>query len=142
VRGIIRWRSRPPPPIAPEIWALQALDALGTEDWFVRGEQREFYYRLNEIVRRYIELKFSLAAPDMTTQEFLAMLSRRERALPYDADRLRTFLEACDYVKYAAAEPGPDEAASVMATARAFIHATAAVVAESQVTTPTGGQVA
>jgi hypothetical protein len=129
-RAYLRWRRRPPPPILPEVWALRALAELGTYDWIGQGQAREYYYRLTEIIRQYVERKFGLAAPEMTTEEFLSMLARDRGALPYDADRLRDFLEACDYVKYAALEPRREDAEGALATARAFIHATAACSVE------------
>ncbi len=124
-----RWYRRPPPPILPELWALQALAELRGSDWVENGRFREYYYRLTEIVRGYIERKFSLAAPEMTTEEFLTMLARDRQALPYDAERLGRFLEACDIVKYAAFRPRREDAEEATSTALAFVHATAAAVA-------------
>ncbi len=124
---LIRRRlSRPPPPILPEVWALRVLAELERENWFDRHGPREYYYRLTGVVREYIERKFALAAPEMTTEEFLTMLARDRHSLPYDSERLRAFLEACDYVKYAALHPGREDADGVLATARAFVNATAA----------------
>jgi hypothetical protein len=123
---------RPPPPILPEVWALRALAELASYDWVEYARVREYYYRLTEIVRSYVERKFGLAAPDRTTEEFLGMLARRRSALPYDAQRLRDFLEACDVVKYAALEPRREDADGALATARAFVHATAAAASCAQ----------
>jgi hypothetical protein len=128
-RAVRRRVLRPPPPILPEVWALRALAELGTCDWLEPARVREYYYRLTEIVRRYIEMKFGLAAPEMTTEEFLRALARDRQALPYDADRLRQFLEACDFVKYAALHPRREDVESALSTARAFVHATAAAAA-------------
>jgi hypothetical protein len=122
-------RMRPAPPELPEVLALRALQALAARDWIAAGQAREYYYRLSEIVRQYIEARFALAAPEMTTEEFLAQLLRDRSALPYDAGRLGEFLEACDMVKYAALEPGQAEATRALEAARAFIHATAAATA-------------
>jgi len=126
-----RRARRPPPPVLPEIWALRALAELAGDEWLKRQRVAEFYYRLTEIVRSYIERKFGLAAPEMTTEEFLSVLARDRRALPYDAERLRAFLEACDIVKYAALCPSREDAERALATARAFVHATAAAGAAS-----------
>lgn len=120
---------RPPPPIAPEIWALNQLASLEREDLFGTKRVREFYYRLSEVVRSYIERKFGLAAPEMTTEEFLTRLTRDSSALPYDAVKLRVFMESCDLVKYAAWEPTRDDGAGNLSAARAFIDATAAAAA-------------
>jgi hypothetical protein len=128
-RAVRRRARRPPPPVLPEVWALRALAELGTYDWLEPARVREYYYRLTEIVRRYIEMKFGLAAPEMTTEEFLRALARDRQALPYDAGRLGQFLEACDFVKYAALHPRREDAESALSTARAFVHATAAATA-------------
>lgn len=141
------WRARrlrPAPPELPEVVALRALRALAERDWIAMGQPREYYYRLSEIVRQYIEAKFALAAPEMTTEEFLAYLLRDRRALPYDVGRLGEFLEACDMVKYAALEPGQAEATRALEAARAFIHATAAATAHvpDQAATPATGAAA
>lgn len=128
-RAWLARRMRPVPPELPEVVALRALRTLAERDWIAAGQAREYYYRLSEIVRQYIEAKFALAAPEMTTEEFLAYLLRDRRALPYDVGRLGEFLEACDMVKYAALEPGQAEATRALEAARAFIHATAAATA-------------
>lgn len=144
-----RWATRPAPPILPEVWALRALAELDALDWDAPERVRAGYYRLTEIVREYIERKFGLAAPEMTTEEFLRALSRRPQALPYDALRLREFLEACDRVKYAAVRPGVEETRGVIVAARAFVNATAAAAgaprapsAATPTTPAAGGQAA
>ncbi len=129
----VRARLQPPPaPIPPEVWALRELQQLGADDWIGSGRVREFYYRVTEIVRRYIERKFGLAAPEMTTEEFLTMLTRSAGALPYDALRLRVFMESCDMVKYAALTPRREDAEETLGTARAFVDSTAAASTHAQ----------
>jgi hypothetical protein len=135
--GVLAWlwlrrRRRNVPPVAPELLALQALEQLGRRDWIEVGRARDYYYELTEIVRAYIERKFSLAAPEMTTEEFLNALARKPGALPYDSYRLRAFLEACDLVKYAAFSPLRTDADQALMTARAFVHETAAAVQRAQ----------
>ena len=85
----------------------------------------------------------------MTTQEFLRTLARNRSALPYDPERLRAFLEACDIVKYAAYRPLPKDAEEAMRAARAFINATAIAVRQTGAPRagdgdrkPSGGQAA
>jgi len=136
-------RRREPPPLIPEIWALQMLAHLQPEQ-VEAGRAREFYYELSEIIRSYIEKKFGLAAPEMTTEEFLAALARDRSALPYDVQRLRAFMEACDIVKYAAYHPSRQDAEHALGTARTFVHTTAAAVEQARQTTgvATGGQAA
>jgi hypothetical protein len=119
-------------PVKPEEWALAALADLGKFDWIAADEARELYYRLTEVVRGYIESKFGLKAPEMTTEEFLVALARNRAALPYDTAKLGQFLEACDMVKYAAVSPRHEDAGDALSTARAFVHSTAAAVVQAQ----------
>ena len=134
IRWIERRARRPAPPIAPEIWALRVLAELEAAGLIERGQAREYYYRLSETVRVYIERQFGLMAPEMTTEEFLVALTRNRGAVPYDADRLRGFLQACDLVKYAALVPGTEEAAQAIGMARGFIDATAMAHKHQQAT--------
>ena len=117
---------RPAPPVPADVWALRALSALADAGWLERYGYKEYYYRLTEIVRAYVERQFGLAAPEMTTEEFLNELSRARGSVPYDASKLRGFLEACDIVKYAAFAPTSEDADGALATARSFVRSTAA----------------
>jgi hypothetical protein len=128
---IRRWLRRPTPPVAPEVWALRALQELSAGDWIAAGRIREYYYRLSEVVRAYIERKFGLAAPEMTTEEFLNSLTRERTALPCEPGALRAFLTACDIVKYAGYMPDRASADDALGTARAFINSTAAAAART-----------
>ena len=134
-----RLARRPAPPILPEVWALRELSLLEIASQAESWQPREFYYRLSEIVRVYIERKFILAAPEMTTEEFLGALARDRGALPYDAYKLREFLEACDLVKYAAFQARADDGQQALGIARAFVDATAAATDQRR---EPGGQAA
>ncbi|MGE0479031.1 MAG: hypothetical protein AB7Q17_01045 [Phycisphaerae bacterium] len=138
VHYIRRRVLRPTPPEPPEVWALRMLRGLSGTEWIQPDRAREGCYRLSEIVRAYIERKFGLAAPERTTDEFLALLARDHAALPYDPTRLQRFLEACDAVKYAAQPLDRDSGEDLLETARAFVSATAAAADAGATQTPTG----
>jgi hypothetical protein len=105
----------------PDEWALAQLRALAEEGLIEQGQLQPFYYRLSEIARRYIELRFGLMAPERTTEEFLiemrgsSALSRAHQA------SLGEFMEACDLVKYARHEPGAAEIEQAFNAARDFV---------------------
>jgi hypothetical protein len=132
IRAIIRWRNRPPPPLTPEEWAYAALDHLRAkfQSALSADALRQYYYELSEIVRAYVERRFGLRAPEMTTEEFLRVVAqRRDSAVPYASPlppggliRLRPFLEACDLVKYAALSPLPADADRAWQEARRFVE--------------------
>ena len=85
------------PELPPEMIAKQALDGIGD----VRGQDgKAFYFRLSAILRRYIFGRFSVGAPEMTTEEFLPCIDR----LPIDRELARQLKQLCramDPVKFA-----------------------------------------
>lgn len=117
-------RARKVPIPLPHEWALAQLKSLGQQDLIKRGEIKTFYYRLSEIVRTYIELRFRLMAPERTTEEFLVELRISNRLSETHKALLGEFLEACDRVKYARHEPGEKEIESVFQSARQFVQQT------------------
>jgi len=123
---VARRLSRPAPPESPEAWARRVLAELAAADLPASGRMREYYYALSEIVRGFIERRYGIAAPEMTTAEFLSAVGRDGHGLPPgQADHLRGWLEACDAVKYAAYAPDRAAADEAFVTARAFVDAAA-----------------
>ncbi|MFH1645234.1 MAG: hypothetical protein ABIB11_02330, partial [Candidatus Omnitrophota bacterium] len=53
------------------IIAYKELEALRNKQLLAKGLIKQFYFELSSIVRRYLEKRFSLRAPEMTTEEFL-----------------------------------------------------------------------
>lgn len=123
-------------PLTPEEWAIRELERLRAEGVSSPDALRALYFGMTDAVRRYIELKFGLRAPEMTTGEFLRDLAVKRGALPYDRDSLGAFLEACDIVKYAALVPGADDAAAAIQTAITFVRTTAEAARPDSVTNP------
>ena len=83
---IVRWRSRRSERmivIPPHEWAFRQLRELADAKLIEAGRVRDFYYRLSEITRTYIELRFALLAPERTTEEFLEEM-RVGNALPLE----------------------------------------------------------
>lgn len=111
--------------LTPQEWALQELDKLTREDLIKRGLTQEFYYRINALLRRYIELRFNLMAGELTTEEFISELGRSRMLEEEHKTLLRRFVDACDPVKYARHQPTAEEIRWVEASAREFILQTA-----------------
>ncbi len=126
-RAVEREASRPPTPAHEE--ALAALEALAR---LHLPEQRAFdpyFTELSRILRRYIERRFEVHAPTLTTDEFLQK-ARSSRVIRAEFVRdLEAFLRLADLVKFARHAPLVDEAGRAHDTARAFIESTAAPVA-------------
>ena len=79
---------------------------------------------LSDIVRRYIEARFGLRAPELTTEEFLAEAGRSADLTPSHRSLLSAFLERCDRVKFARYSPGDTESHEALQLARQFLRET------------------
>lgn len=111
------------PPKLPHEIAIEALEAAQSE-LSKTGDIKEYYVRVSDAVRRYIETVFKLRAPEMTTQEFLNSLGDSRKIFPAYKELLKIFMEACDLVKFAKHAPSRDEIDSVFTTAKRFIEET------------------
>jgi len=109
-----------PPPTPYEV-ALAALQKLRSENPPVE----EFYTRLSDIVRRYLENQLQLRAPERTTEEFLYELSQGGRLTAEHKDLLGAFLQESDLVKFARHRPGKDDTERATGAAEKFVRESA-----------------
>ena len=116
-----------PPPRSPHDVALEALEVLRHERLPAQGRYEEYYVRLSDIVRRYVEQRFTLRAPEMTTEEFLQAASQDESLTQAQRQLLREFLVHCDLVKFARYQPSEQEAEQMFAAAVRFVQETTRV---------------
>ena len=129
------WTKRRDKKISPEIEpgpaeiARQELERLLAENLLARGEIKLFHLRISDILRRYIENRFGVRAPEQTTEEFLIKLSQAGSAdnilLGSHEALLADFLTQCDLVKFAKHEPSMTECEKTMMICREFIEKTA-----------------
>ena len=85
-----------------------------------RGRYKDFYVELTMVVRRYIQRKYGIRAPHLTTEEFLAEVVAGGERLS-SPERLRRFLESADMVKFAGVEATPDMADEATESARGYL---------------------
>ena len=113
----------PPPRPAHEI-AYEALRELMGRDYLKAGKVREYYFELSDIVRHYIEDRFQLKAPEMTTEEFLATLKYSGVLTREQKGDMKDFLSHCDMVKFAKYLPDHTETELSYDSARRLIDST------------------
>jgi hypothetical protein len=104
--------------------AYNELKALVDENLIEKGDIKQFYLKLSAIIRRYIENRFGLRAPEQTTEEFLSGL---ENAFDFPAEYkplLNNFLKHCDLVKFAKFEPVNEDIQKSFDSCKAFIQGT------------------
>jgi hypothetical protein len=100
---------------------LRSLEARGAP----AAEQADTWFvELSAIVRNYLERRYDIRAPELTTEEFLQVASRAPELTAAHRAQLSQFLERCDRVKFAGYRPETNESIDTLAAARAFIEDT------------------
>lgn len=89
-----------------------APDEEAADAWFVE---------LSAIVRRYLEGRYEIRAPELTTEEFLLVATARPELTGEHRSLLEAFLERCDRVKFAGYRPDAEESIATLAAARGFV---------------------
>ncbi|MFH1768523.1 MAG: hypothetical protein ABH858_05130 [Candidatus Omnitrophota bacterium] len=104
--------------------AYEALDALEKKEYLIRGEAKKYYIELSDIARRYLENRYNLRAPEMTTEEFLKTVKDEMVISDEIKSLLRDFLSHCDLVKFAKYLPREKEAGLSFDSAKKLIDET------------------
>lgn len=98
------------------------LDRLLKKGLPGRGRYKDFYVELTMVVRRYVQRKYGIRAPHLTTEEFFAELARSGGRAAGQAPRLRRFLESADLIKFAGVEATPEMADAATDSARGYLQ--------------------
>ena len=104
--------------------AYDALTELELQKLPQHGRVKEFYFRLSNIVRHYLEGRFSLKAPEMTTEEFLYFLRESDKLNSEHKELLKAFLNHCDMVKFAKYGPTQQEIDESFKSAKRLVDET------------------
>ncbi|KPK29829.1 MAG: hypothetical protein AMK70_15170 [Nitrospira bacterium SG8_35_1] len=104
--------------------AYSALDELLGKKYIEQGLIQQYYFELSDIVRHYLENRFQLKAPEMTTEEFLFTLKTSSDLNADQKSLLRDFLSHCDMVKFAKYIPGEPEITASQNSARKLVDQT------------------
>ena len=105
--------------------AFSALNRLAASKLIDQPNGAErFVDRASNILRQYVEDRYGLRAPELTTEEFLDE-ARHSRAFePGDLVLFERFLTTTDLIKFAAAGTSRSEAEEAGALVRAFVERT------------------
>lgn len=103
--------------------AFYELDVLLRKGLPGRGFYKDFYVELTMVVRRYIERRHDVRAPNLTTEEFLRAAQENAAFTAASIDELKHFLESADMVKFAGVEATPEMADSATGKAKDYLRA-------------------
>lgn len=115
--------KRPPPMPPPHKIALDRLNALEKAQLWQKGELKNYYTQLTGIVREYVEARFKIPAPELTTEETLDLLKAQTLSQEW-VSNLGDLLRSADLVKFAKAEPGVALHIGSLKNAVDFVQAT------------------
>lgn len=116
--------DKPPPPA--HVTALAQLAELRRQRLLEDNRMEEYYVCLSAVVREYIEARFDLRAPEMTSDEFLLVAQRDSRLSVADRGSLQSFLNEADMVKFARHVPSHSDGENAWSAAKEFVDHTAA----------------
>ncbi len=107
---------------------LRLLAELDAKQLWQHKKVKEYYVELTDIVRSYIEARFSTPALELTTDELLYKARLHRELQPYES-LLSTILTTADLAKFAKAEPLPHEHTDAMDKARELVEKSKPVIA-------------
>jgi len=123
IRAWASWRSRSLRRSAYDV-AKADLEALLMAPRPLERDMDAFFVRLSGIVRRYLENRFGLRSPELTTEEFVEELANSPDLVRSHQRLLREFLSRADLVKFAHLVPDPADVELSLESARSFLEAT------------------
>lgn len=89
------------PPRPAHVIAYARLEELKNKNFPGQQRIKEYFDELSDIARFYIEDRFCIRAPEMTTEEFLTCLNTSDILKAEHKVVLGDFLNSCDLVKFA-----------------------------------------
>ena len=109
--------------IPPYELAIQELDSLRSDKLCEQGREREFYTRLTDILRQYLQGRFGINAMEMTSTQIRHMLQTNEetRLSKRNMDQV---LETADFVQFAKVRPLPEDNTRSFNSAIQFVEDT------------------
>jgi hypothetical protein len=128
--ALVKWLRRPRvetvvvKPLAPlDVRTRQALDTLKSENLPAKGHVKDFYFRLSEILRGYLGVRYGFEALECNSSELFTSL-RKLKAHGLPDDKLMRFVSESDMVKYAKAEATPESCAASLAFGYELVEST------------------
>ena len=139
------WRRRLyqalPDPGTPAEIALRELDRIASLPLRSDADFKERYTLVSDCLRVYLQGRFDISAPELTTRQILRSLESVEIEASH-ADDLAQILDECDLVKFARFLPGEDDANLIIELSREFARRTGVVPTAEQDAVTVGAQTA
>ncbi|MBL7138528.1 MAG: hypothetical protein ISS17_07125 [Bacteroidales bacterium] len=122
------FRLRPRIQLKPHEMALQELEKLRIRKLWQQGKVKEYYSELTEILRKYIENRFTIPALESTSAEILHDLLEIPEINREVWDQLGKLLMLADMVKFAKEKPAPAKNDESLEKGIQFVNDTAVII--------------
>ena len=103
--------------------AIMQLTQLKSEHLWEAGQEKEYFTRLTDILRNYIDRRFEINAMEMTSSQIIDVLRKNEETMPVN-EQLSKILEMADFVKFAKMRPLPEDNEVAYQRALNFVNET------------------
>jgi len=123
-KGLPLFPKRTEPPLPPHTEAILALDKIKKEKIWRAGMVKDYYTSLTDTLRNYIERRFDIPAPELTSAETIESLHASQIDMDLCSE-LNHILQIADMVKFAKGNPVPTENENCLDKAYAFVLQTA-----------------
>ena len=112
-----------PKPVSPYEAAISGLERLKEERLCENSREKEYYTRLTDILRRYLDGRFGINAMEMTSTQILRELENQQDTREHKV-MMQRVLEMADFVKFAKMRPMPDDNVAAWNRAYQFVEET------------------
>ncbi|MCH5172938.1 MAG: hypothetical protein J1D85_01890 [Bacteroidales bacterium] len=106
------------------IVALRELEKYRSEKYWAPERQKAFYSGITDALKVYIDERFGVDAPEMTTAELFDALKTDKDISPELYSSLKELFERADFVKFAKYAAADEENASALPLAVRFVTST------------------
>ena len=114
------------------IVALRELDKWRGDKFWAPERQKTFYSGITDTLKTYIEDRFGVDAPEMTTAELFDALRQAEDLPAELREELRALFECADFVKFAKHTASDEDNARALPVAVRFVTSTYQTVLEEE----------
>ena len=106
--------------IPPKEYAISQLEKLKEENLIEKGQIKEYYDKLSDILRFYVSRVYKIDGMEKTTTELYHLL---KNYAPADFNRdLKQYLITCDFVKFAKVVPSQQDMQDDFVKAKGFVE--------------------
>lgn len=106
--------------IPPKEYAISQLEKLKQENLIEKGQIKEYYDKLSDILRFYVSRVYQIDGMEKTTTELYHLL---KNYAPADFNRdLKQYLITCDFVKFAKVVPSEQDMQDDFVKAKGFVE--------------------